>query len=345
MADGIGGGTGAYANAAGDFPTAHRRPDAGDPTAPSATAATSHNSPPHSPPTHLRRINMEGDAVPGSQDNDLATLARNHLHLEDEGAPIPTVATVAEITAESPASAEPRASDTATVDPAPASTPSPSGPSLPPGGNVDPNLQGLHPGSAGDSISATHDGATSGSMLGNAFARARAAARRSAVAAPTPADVPPPPTPPAVSPFRDGFYWCTKCSQRGFRSVPGLMNHFTRMHAGETVDEPTRALLTAVDRVTCTSDICGGFRRAGARSCNRCAQPTDARPPAVGDLLPVPRGSTLGAPAAQADDDGSAGQDTTAETGGQHDLPRITLPSNFVRRVRSLSPPHAAAHT
>ena len=36
------------------------------------------------PPAQLRRINLEGDAVPGSQDSDLASLTRDHLHMSDD---------------------------------------------------------------------------------------------------------------------------------------------------------------------------------------------------------------------------------------------------------------------
>ena len=35
----------------------------------------------------------------------------------------------------------------------------------------------------------------------------------------------------------------------------------------------------APSQVSCANSACGWFRRAGARTCNRCSQPTPARPP------------------------------------------------------------------
>ena len=122
------------------------------------------------------------------------------------------------------------------------------------------------------------------------FARARIAAAQSRVAAPTLSDPHPPPPRPTFSPHIDKHYWCSKCPRRGFTTIPGLMRHFTTQHTGTQVDEPTRALLVAVERVTCTDSTCGGFRRAGARTCNKCSQPTPARPPAVGDCIMGPLG-------------------------------------------------------
>ena len=132
------------------------------------------------------------------------------------------------------------------------------------------------------------------------FARARIAAAQSRVAAPTLSDPRPPPPGPTFSPNRDGRYWCSKCPRRGFATIPSLTRHFTTQHAGTQVDEPTRALLVVVERVTCTctDPACGGFRRAGARTCSRCSQPTPARPPAIGDFMRFPsRGMHTGWPA------------------------------------------------
>lgn len=236
-------------------------------------------------PAQLRRINLEGDAVSGSQDSDLTSLTRDHLHMSDDNGlrvatPAPALPPREDTTANAHqtmpaaslvaleifglATAQPHASRAQCR-------------------RVDPSQQGLQPGSASDATTSAQGFGTQSSLLGNNFVRARAAARRSTVAAPTPVDVPPPPAPPASSPFRDGYYWCTKCSNRGFRSVPGLMNHMTRTHAGD--DESTRALLVAVERVTCIDSTCCGFRRSGARTCNRCNQTTSTRPPAVGEIM------------------------------------------------------------
>ena len=64
------------------------------------------------------------------------------------------------------------------------------------------------------------------------FARARIAAVQSRVAAPVLSDPRPPPPVPVFSPFRDGYYWCSKCPRRGFTTIPGLMRHVTHQHAG-----------------------------------------------------------------------------------------------------------------
>ena len=42
----------------------------------------------------------------------------------------------------------------------------------------------------------------------------------------------PPPPAPAFSPFRDGHYWCSKCPDRGFTIIPGLMRHVTHPARG-----------------------------------------------------------------------------------------------------------------
>ena len=111
------------------------------------------------------------------------------------------------------------------------------------------------------------------------FSRAHIAAAQSRVAAPTLSDPRPPPPGPTFSPYRDGHCWCSKCPRRGFATIPGLMRHFTTPHAGTQVDEPTRALLVAVERVTCTDPACGGFRRAGARTLQQVLPTHSCSPP------------------------------------------------------------------
>ena len=76
--------------------------------------------------------------------------------------------------------------------------------------------------------------------------------------------------------------------RRGFQSSKGLMRHITHHHTGSVVDEDTCAPFVAIERVTCSTPSCGGFRRSGAKVCNRRGQATPARPPAVGDIIMDP---------------------------------------------------------
>ena len=168
-------------------------------------------------------------------------------------------------------------------------------------------------------------------MNADPFARARIAAVQSRVAAPVVSDPRPPPPVPAFSPFRDGHYWCSKCTRKGLTTIPGLMRHVTHQHAGSTVDEATCSLFTAIERVTCTAPACGGLRRVGARVCNRCGQASQARPPRVGDTIMGP----LGAPV--------SGEDTTMVDADVNvppsltvDLPPVDLPADFTQRIRAL---------
>ena len=98
-----------------------------------------------------------------------------------------------------------------------------------------------------------------------------------------------------------------------------------------------RGLLVAVERVTCVDNTCCGFRRSGARTCNRCSRPTNTRPPAIGDTLAGPAGTPLGSQATGGDGDASTNAAASPDLETQHDLPRIALPADFVRRVRTLS--------
>ena len=116
------------------------------------------------------------------------------------------------------------------------------------------------------------------------------------------------------------------------------MNHMTRTHVGDIVDESTRALLVAVERVTCIDSTCCGFRRSGSRKCNRCNQTTSTRPPAVGDIMPGTgtSGTPLGAQNADSDTATPTTSTDSTDVDTQHDLPRRTLPRDFVRRIRVL---------
>ena len=163
------------------------------------------------------------------------------------------------------------------------------------------------------------------------FARARVAAVQSRVAPPVVSDPRPPPPVPPFSPFRDGHYWCSKCPRRGFTTIPGLMRHIMHQHAGSLVDESTRSLFTAIERVTCTSLACGGLRRMGARVCNRCGQASQARPPQVGDVIMGP----FGAPA-NSEDTAMVDVDVTATPSLTVDLPAIDLPLDYTQRIRVL---------
>ena len=152
--------------------------------------------------------------------------------------------------------------------------------------------------------------------------------------------MPAPPQASAPSPFRDGRYWCTLCDNRGFTTVPGLMRHIGCAHAGCVVDENTRALLVAIERVTCANPACRGFRRAGTRTCNRCLQGTDVRPPQVGDIIPGPASSFVHAPDQPAADTpvvSNVSQDSDAA------VEPLSLPSDFSQRVRKL-PCHTLLH-
>ena len=177
------------------------------------------------------------------------------------------------------------------------------------------------------------------SQLGNAFARARAAARRSSVPRPTLVDAVPPASGPLVTPFRDGHYWCSMCPHRAFTTVPGLMRHFTSAHAGQQVDEPMRALLVAVERATCTNSRCGGLRRVGARACNRCSQPTAARPPQVGDIIAGAASTLVSQPSSHESSQG----DARAPLSPNADIIPLSLPDDFSQRVRAL-PSHTLLH-
>ena len=189
-------------------------------------------------------------------------------------------------------------------------------------------------GAVGDNVTSEATSALVGttvSALGNSFARAKAAARRSTLSEPVLRASASTTTVASPSPFRHGHFWCSKCSSRGFRNVPGLMRHITTMHGGEVVDQPTRDLLVAIERVTCVDSRCGGFRRVGARCCNKCSQPTHVRPPQIGDVIPGPL-SVLPNIDPLMDTSSSTAE---ASTPVARDA-ELALPSDFCDRVRKL---------
>ena len=116
------------------------------------------------------------------------------------------------------------------------------------------------------------------------------------------------------------------------------MRHITATHAGQTVDEPMRALLGAVERVTCIDTACGGFRRVGARACNRCSQPSQVRPPRVGDVIPGPASALSTGPPT----DGPSQAITEATQQAAHQT-ELHLPQEFTTRVQRL-PSHTLLH-
>ena len=112
------------------------------------------------------------------------------------------------------------------------------------------------------------------------------------------------------------------------------MRHVTTVHAGAVIDGDMCATLVAMQRCTCTDSTCGGFRRIGARTCNRCQQATAARPPAVGDIIAGPLGAAEPA-ANDADEATSSSAPRPQPVGGSPDV--STLPRDFTTRVERLS--------
>ena len=111
-------------------------------------------------------------------------------------------------------------------------------------------------------------------------------------------------------------------------------------NASCVVDENTRALLVAIERVTCANPACRGFRRAGTRTCNRCLQGTDVRPPRIGDIIPGPA-SAYGHTSDQPAVDASAPSTVPEHTASAFEA--LALPGDFSRRVRKL-PCHTLLH-
>ena len=136
----------------------------------------------------------------------------------------------------------------------------------------------------------------------------------------------------AFSAFHDGSYWCSKCPRRGVQSTKGLMRHITHHHTGWVMDEDTRALFMAIERVTCSTPSFGGLPRSGARVCNRCGQATQARHRAVGDIGMGP----LGAPGAAAGVAGAEDGTAAPMPGSRVEFPQLQLPTNFTQRIRQL---------
>ncbi len=98
-----------------------------------------------------------------------------------------------------------------------------------------------------------------------------------------------PPVPPG--PWATGLLQCPWCPHASYGEAPSLMRHLTNVHAGQPLDQELVDLLRALERGVCTARLCGGFRRVGARQCNRCGATTRLRPPAVGDVVQGPLGT------------------------------------------------------
>ena len=122
-------------------------------------------------------------------------------------------------------------------------------------------------------------------IVTDTLARARTAAAQSRGAAPVLCEPRPPPKAPRTSPFRNDHFRSSECPRRRFRTIHGLMRHTTHEHVNSPVDEATRALFAEIERVTCADVTCGGWRRVGARTCNRCDQPTPAQSFASGSII------------------------------------------------------------
>eukprot|EP00973_Karenia_brevis_P061110 8498416-Karenia_brevis.AAC.1 len=87
-----------------------------------------------------------------------------------------------------------------------------------------------------------------------------------------------------------GALRCPLCeeSARTFATVPPLMRHVTVMHSGVALTAGNAEFFQRLDRGTCTTETCGGFRRLGQRACNRCSRSTPVRPPKEGDVIAGP---------------------------------------------------------
>ncbi|CAK0846886.1 unnamed protein product [Prorocentrum cordatum] len=88
----------------------------------------------------------------------------------------------------------------------------------------------------------------------------------------------------------NGVITCPLCHERSSEACPGLMRPLTTTHAGEALDDGAVAVLRALDRAVCSDPACGGIRRIGMTTCNRCRHSTPLRPLQVGDIVPGPRG-------------------------------------------------------
>ena len=83
----------------------------------------------------------------------------------------------------------------------------------------------------------------------------------------------------------DDHFWCPWCADRGFRAPQGFVRRLPATDCDSAIDENMRAALLALQRCECVDSTCGGFRLVGQRTCNRCRQPTQCRPPVVGDIV------------------------------------------------------------
>ena len=147
------------------------------------------------------------------------------------------------------------------------------------------------------------------------FLHARLAAVQSRVAAPVVSE--PRAPPPFLCSWRSTMAHTGAASALAgvFRAPKGFMRHITHHHTCSVVDEDTRVLFVAIERVTRSTPCCGGLRRS----------------PVVGDIIV----GLLGAPTAAA---GVAGvEDGTAAPipGARVELLQLHLPTD-TQRIRLL---------
>ena len=265
------------------------------------------------PPSQRRRLDEDGEAAPASQDSDLAERTRKlRVSVED---PRGQLAAVVEVSADQ------------VLATASTRRPSLQGPRAP--------------------VVSAAPYPTAGVGFG---VQLRAAASSSSVPMPEARSANPPTEVAGPSPFRHGRVWCCWCHDKSFASPQGFMRHLTTMHAGEEVDMPMRDTLVAMQRCVCTDVTCGGFRRVGARKCNRCGMNTPARPPALGDRIagPVTPGGIPGAASLSGSLQGATDAAPPAFTGApssaaqfRHaddpDAEPLILPGDWTARIRTLS--------
>ena len=134
-------------------------------------------------------------------------------------------------------------------------------------------------------------------------------------------------------PFASGRCTCPWCPGSSFGTPAGFMHHVTVTHEGTCIDGAMLCVLRGIDRGVCSNTSCGGFRRVGARRCNRCNGSHSLRPLVCGDIIPGGRGVPLRQhPSAPPE------ADATTMPAERNSIGDIVLPSNFTERIRRLSP-------
>ena len=73
--------------------------------------------------------------------------------------------------------------------------------------------------------------------------------------------------------------WCTFSST----TIGGLMNHITRTHAGESLDESSVVYLSSLERAMCPD--CLSIRAVRGSACPRCRSSSVPRQLCVGDIV------------------------------------------------------------